>query len=128
MTKSVRTADVGTELERRHDAIAAPDVGRPAPLAPSDPLNDEPDWVIVGHRRPDGTVRVVASNDMASATLVPVAQRHEFASWEQFKAAFRQRLELQLTADVRNVHVGNGATYREAMNQLFTTWRPAEPE
>lgn len=125
MSEPIGTADVGAEIVRQNDDIATLDVGRPGPVLPSS-IDEVPDWVIVGHRRADGTVRVVASNDMASATLVPVAQRHEFASWEQFKAAFRQHLELHLDADVRDVHVGDGATYHEAMNRLFASWRPTE--
>lgn len=76
-------------------------------MSESQPWAGEPEWVIAGFRKPDGTVKVVASQNIADSQL------------RLFDADGQPRLMFDLDGFTETT--GSGS-YEEAMRTLANSW------
>jgi hypothetical protein len=86
-----------------------------------------PDWVMLGVSAEDG-VYIFASSDLTEAELEAVADEHEVFSDSIFRRFEPINRRFYLRATMKTFTMVKGATYGEALRNLFNSWTPPEPE
>lgn len=91
----------------------------------TDRMHLAPDWVLLGIPRDDGSVMLVASDQMTRASLEARLEGFD-AMLRPFEFSPRQRYTL--TAEMDGCVVVLGADYAEAIRKLFGHWQPRARE
>jgi hypothetical protein len=111
-------------------SVAVPEPGEPARRGEIEHTGagapDEPDWIILGFKKPGGVV-VMASQAMEAASLVPPNPRElrEVKTPGGLKVRIPRHL-WRLLADFAQPNVVHGDSYRAAMASLTEFWTPPE--
>jgi hypothetical protein len=87
-----------------------------------------PDWVVLGVRTDDGVI-VIASTEMTQAELrYEVDLEHDFRSVTARAVPNRDTQRYHLTTTMKRFVMVMGATYAEAMTNLFGMWSPDDDQ
>lgn len=83
-----------------------------------------PDWAMVGIQRDNGTVWILASDELTAGQLrvteIPPTIRFD----ERYLIELTPQVTYHLTASMKRYVAAFGPDYPTAFENLFTTWRP----
>jgi hypothetical protein len=87
-----------------------------------------PDWVMLGVSRQDGSVWLIASNELSSGELSSEIDYDDvWDTWAQPLRRITTSVQYRVTAELRTYVLITAPNYTAAFDVLLRQWRPDSP-
>jgi hypothetical protein len=90
-------------------------------------VHTRPEWVIMGVAKDDGTVMLVASDQLSYAELEAVIDEEDLVSLYDRRVRILPQTRYEMRGELRSIIYTVGATWMEAFTRLFGLWEPEVP-